>query len=146
MFKAPSLTIFCIMPAGCLPLILIALVACTPVVSEPAGPCTENFSLPAGAKITHTQTGPDFNVHDVLWKNEKFGIYEGNYPQQGDQGSRVAVKLPVDRKARIGIAEGRGSIIVATGKDWPAYLDVMGPCRSDKNCAVVKFGAGLRGL
>ena len=129
----------------CLPLVVIALVACTPAAREPAGPCTETFCLPAGTKITHTQAGPDFNVHDVLWNGEKFGIYEGNFPQEGDQGSRVAVELSIDRKARIAIAEGRGSIIVATGKDWPAYLDLMGTCRSEKDCAVVKFGEELRG-
>ncbi len=129
----------------CLLLVMITLVACTQAASEPAGPCTENFCLPAGAKITHTQAGPDFDVHDVLWNGEKFGIYEGNFPQEGDQGSRVAVKLSIDPKARIAIAEGRGSIIVATGKDWPAYLDVMGPCKSEKGCAVVKFGAALKG-
>jgi len=89
------------MSKRCLPLVMIALAACTQAVSEPAGPCTENFCLPAGTKITHTQAGPDFNVHDVLWNGEKFGIYEGNFPQEGGQGSRVAVKLSIDRKARI---------------------------------------------
>lgn len=128
----------------CLLLVVITLVACTQAASEPVGPCAENFCLPAGAKITHTQAGPDFDVHDVLWNGEKFGIYEGNFPQGGDQGSRVA-KLSIDPKARIAIAEGRGSIIVATGKDWPAYLDVMGPCKSEKDCAIVKFGEALRG-
>ncbi len=129
----------------CLPLIVIALEACTPAVREPAGPCTENFCLPDGAKITHTQEGPDFNVHDVSWMGQRFGIYEGNHPQKGDQGSRAAVKLRIDSKAHIGVAEGRGSIIVATGKGWPAFLDVMGPCRSDRDCTLVKFAEGLRG-
>ena len=61
---------------------------------------------------------------------QRFGIYEGNHPQKGDQGSRAAVKLRIDPRARIGVAEGRGSIIVATvrGKGMGIYAKNATAC------------------
>lgn len=129
----------------CLPLIVIALEACTPAVSEPAGPCTENFCLPDGAKITLTQEGPDFNVHDVSWMGQRFGIYEGNHPQKGIRAAAQPSNSALTPGPALASRRGVAASSSPPGKAGPPFWDVMGPCRSDKDCTLVRFAEGLRG-
>jgi hypothetical protein len=123
-------------------LLLTALAGCAD--ASPSGPCAENFCLPAGAKIV-SKSNPveDFNLYQIDWKGARFGIYEGNHPQRRAD-VKQPINLPIDPAASIDVQDGRGSIIVSIGKHWPAYLDVMGPCKGSAHCLVTDFAHGLR--
>ena len=124
------------------PLIGLLLIACAG--QRPTGACGESFCLPADGRLLGKQTPvEDFNLYQVEWRGTRFGIYEGNHPQRSDGGHRTPLRLPVDEAASISRVNGGGSIIVNVGKDWPAYLDVMGPCQSPQHCPLESFAAEL---
>jgi hypothetical protein len=83
--------------------------------------CGESFCLPKGAKIISRQSPvEDFNLYRVEANANRFVIYEGNHPQ---------------RRHR--------SVVLTVGKDWPAFLEVSGPCASKEDCAVRLFAAKI---
>lgn len=85
------------------------------------GECGESFCLPNEAKLVERETpAEDFNIYRVENGGNRFVIYEGNHPQR-DQGS----------------------VLLRTGKPWPNFLEVSGPCASKQDCAVRSFAAKL---
>ena len=98
-----------------MPFLLLA--ACSPS-AEPSV-CGNSFCLPKGAKIISRESPvEDFNLYRVDFEGDQFLIYEGNAPQRSE-----------------------GSVVLTIGKDWPAFVEVNGPCTSDDNCAVKKFAS-----
>ena len=124
------------------PLVGLLLMSCS--TQEPRGVCGDSFCLPTSAKLIDKKTpGEDFNLYQVEWRGGQFGIYEGNYPQGIDEPNRTALRLPIDQSASLSLSNGQGSIIVDVKKDWPNYLDVMGPCQSSQQCPLKAFAAEL---
>ncbi len=107
--------------------------------------CGEKFCLPAEAKLQSKQTPVhDFNLYRVEWRGDHFTIYEGNHPDDGAEASKTPLSLPLDRSATLRLREGRGSVLLKIGEEWPAYLDVMGPCASKTVCSAAVFAGKLR--
>jgi len=113
----------------------LLLVACT---EEPSvGPCGESFCIPADANLLGKRTPvEDFNLYEVAWRDARFTIYEGNYPQGKDEAGGSVVSLPGNRAGTLRIRDGEASLIFDTQLGWPAYLDVMGRCRTIEDCPV----------
>jgi hypothetical protein len=100
------------LPAAVLTLLIIG---CSPAVQPPV--CGESFCLPEGGKLIGRENRTeDFNLYRVEANGNRFSIYEGNHPQRRD-----------------------GSIVLTIGKEWPAFLEVSGPCRSNDDCASRSF-------
>ena len=78
----------------------------------------------------------DFNNYEVTWRGAGFNIYEGNYPQGRNDVSGSVVRLPGNRAGTLRVSGDRGSLILDTQEDWPAFLDVTGPCESAEDCPV----------
>jgi hypothetical protein len=109
------------MSARCFPLLSLFLIVagCSP--SAKPSVCGENFCLPKGTKLISRETPvEDFNLYRVEANGERFLIYEGNHPQRSS-----------------------GSVVLNVGKDWPAFLEVSGPCVSKKDCAVRSFASTI---
>ncbi|MDP9422352.1 MAG: hypothetical protein M3Q19_05875 [Pseudomonadota bacterium] len=114
---------------------LLPLVACTQVQS--VGSCGESFCVPADAKLLGKRTPvEDFNIYQVAWRGSRFTIYEGNHPEGNDDAGGTVVGLPRNRAGTLRVGDREGSLIFDTQLDWPAYIDVMGPCPSIDNCPV----------
>ena len=117
------------------PLMTLSLIACAGERST--GPCGESFCLPPEARLVSKETPvEDFNLYKVAWRGGRFGIYEGNHPRGQDDASGSVVRLPGGRAGTLRVSGGRGSIIFDTQNEWPAYLDVRGPCQSTEDCLV----------
>ena len=117
---------------------------------EPRGVCGESFCLPSTAKFIEKTTPIDFNLYQLEWKGDRFGIYEGNNPQRDLAGRSTKLRLTMDRSATLHVSGGRGRVLVQVktecriGEDCgPQYLDVAGPCRSSEQCQVRDFAAQL---
>jgi hypothetical protein len=96
------------------------------VFEGPLHYCGSSFAieLAAGEKVEFQQ-GPDFAVESLISERGGFGIYEGNFPQNGTDGEVVEVglgkvvkRLPRDQ---YGI-----SYLVETGLQFPAYVHTWG--------------------
>jgi len=110
-----------------------------------AGPCVEGFCLPPDAQLLSKRTPvEDFNLYQVAWHGARFTIYEGNYPRGLDDGGGTAIELPDRRAGTLRVVGGRGSVVFDTLSKWPAYVHVMGPCQSTKNCQVKSLALELR--
>lgn len=100
-------------------LLLASLTGCSGAARSTV--CGESFCLPDGAKLVSRETPvEDFNLYRVEEGGNRFFIYEGNHPQRG-----------------------QGSVVLTTGKQWPNYLEVSGPCASKEDCAARSFAAKL---
>ena len=132
-----------------LPLPFLLLMGCS--TQEPRGSCGESFCLPASANLLAKETPVhDFNLYQVQWRGERFGIYEGNHPQVSVDDSSMNTQLPIDPSAMLHVYEGRGDVLIKVSTDcqsdelcWPAALHVMGPCQSSKQCRLKDFAAEL---
>ena len=118
---------------------------------EPRGECGESFCLPATATLVAKETPVhDFNIYQVEWRGERFGIYEGNHPRRQPESRSSALSLPLDPSAKLSVADGRGSVVIRIARDcragepcWPEFLDLTGPCASSDKCEVAAFAAEL---
>lgn len=94
-----------------------------------AGPlhyCALSFSVDLGSdeKIEMRQ-GPDFLVGALISERGGYGIYEGNFPQNGTNGEKVDAGLGKAVK-RMPLDEFGLSYLIATGEKFPAYVHVWG--------------------
>jgi hypothetical protein len=125
-----------------IPIMTLFLIACAG--ERPIGPCGESFCLPADAQLLSKRTPvEDFNLYQVAWRGAQFGIYEGNHPRGRDDVSGSVVRLPGGRAGTLRLSGGHGNVILDTQNDWPAYLSVMGPCRSTEDCSVKSLALEL---
>jgi hypothetical protein len=126
-----------------LPIMMMFFVA--PASASAGESCGESFCLPAEAKLQSKKTPVhDFNLYGVEWQGNSFTIYEGNHPQSRAEASKSPLTLPLDKSATLRVLEGRGSVLIKIGEEWPTYLDVMGPCGSGTACAAARFAEKLR--
>ena len=117
------------------PLVALLMIACSR--EQSIGPCGESFCLPSDAQLLGKRTPvEDFNLYQVAWRGAQFSIYEGNHPQGKDDVGGSVVGLPGNRAGTLRVHDGQASIIFDTQNTWPAYLDVMGPCKSTEDCPV----------
>ena len=119
-----------------MPLIFIALLASSD--AKAARKCGESFCLPKDASITDRQTPvEDFNLYRVERQGQQFRIYEGNHPDLG-AAARTPLRLPLDPKANLAVRGGRGSVLLRIRKNgWPSFIEISGPCASERQCPVV---------
>lgn len=98
----------------------------TKVFTGPLHYCGSSFAidLAAGEKVEFQQ-GPDFAVEALISERGGFGIYEGNFPQNGTDGvvvdarlGKVVKRLPRDQYGF--------SYLVETGLQFPAYVHTWG--------------------
>jgi len=137
-----SADIFTGMRAIIASLLTVFLVACAG--ERPTGPCGESFCLPADGRLLSKQTPvEDFNLYQVAWRGSRFAIYEGNHPQGLNDARGTVFELPARRAGTLRVSGDHGSLILDTQKDWPAYLDVMGPCESTEDCPVKSLASEL---
>jgi hypothetical protein len=131
-------------PGGLSPVLTAALLAgCS---AKPTGACGESFCLPADARVVEILAPvEDFKFYRIEWREQSVEIYEGNQPKErAEATSNTAVELPIDPKAVLRTYDLEGSILVHMGRDWPAFLEVMGPCPAVGDCPVATFAKELR--
>jgi len=112
-----------------------------------SGLCGESFCLPEGARLLSKQTPvEDFNLYQIAWRNARFSIYEGNAPAGWQGATGEAIRIPLSARAVLRTENGEGSLLIPTGKSFPGYLDVMGPCRRLDQCELTSFARQLHPL
>lgn len=114
--------------------------------SAPPSVCGESFCLPADAKLVEVLAPvEDFKFYRIEWRGQSVEIYEGNQPKDRPEAtSTVPVELPIDPKAVLRRHDLGGSVLVHMGRDWPVFLEVIGPCPAEGDCPVATFAEGLR--
>lgn len=129
-------------------LLTLGLIGCS--TQEPQAACGESFCLPSTAELIDKRTPvEDFSLYRVEWGGIRFGIYEGNQPQDLPGASRTGIRLPIDATADLRVAGGRGSLLIkvtecrADELCWPRYLDVSGPCETSARCPLQDFASQL---
>ena len=96
------------------------------VFEGPLHYCGMSFSidLAKGEKL-EVKEGPDFLVESLISDRGGYGIYEGNFPQNGTDGVIVKSKLGKSVK-RLPKDEFGLSYLVLTGERFPAYVHAWG--------------------
>jgi len=122
---------------GCASALLIS--ACAEV--EP-GTCGETFCLPAEAHLIGKQEVADFNLYQVEWRGERFGIYEGGHPDFAID-TAATISTPIDAAALFFMKGKEGHVLARQGREWSPYLHLVGPCSTRADCSVVAFAGAL---
>ncbi|MGH6706415.1 MAG: hypothetical protein ACREB1_06350 [Sphingomicrobium sp.] len=88
--------------------------------------CAQSFSIDlAFGESVKVKRGPDFYHGALLSKGAGFGIYEGNFPQGGVEGERVAA--PIGKTVLRMPKDSLGnSYLIETGLKFPKYVHVWG--------------------
>jgi hypothetical protein len=96
------------------------------VFKGPLHYCGMSFSidLAKGEKI-EVKEGPDFLVEGLISERGGYGIYEGNFPQNGTDGEVVKAGLGKSVK-QLPKDEFGLSYVVLTGEKFPAFVHTWG--------------------
>lgn len=118
---------------------LLLLSAC---VAEAPKQCAESFCLPLQAKLLGKREVEDFNLYQVEWNGERFGIYEGDFPDFDVAGSKP-IAIPLDANAKLRISGNEGQVLAHVGSGSPGFIHLTGPCTSRSACSAFLFATGM---
>jgi len=104
--------------------------------------CGETFCIAAEADLIGKQQIADFNLYQVRFAGERFGIYEGDFPDF-DAAGATPVSIPVDSNARLILQNGESQVLAMMSETSPRYLHVTGPCPSSGPCPLLDMARSL---
>jgi len=103
--------------------------------------CTELVCLPRGSEVIGKNSTRDSVAYLVRFEGENVGVLETRSSDTGFGKSSV-LAIPIDKDAKLIVAEGQGQILAQIGGDDLHYVQFIGPCRSGDNCLVLRFAKG----
>jgi hypothetical protein len=109
---------------------------------RPQNVCGETFCMTAEAALIGKQQIADFNLYQVRFAGERFGIYEGDFPDFDAAGAKL-VSIPIDANTRLITQDGESQVLALVSESSPRYLHVTGPCASSGPCPLLEFARSL---
>lgn len=122
--------------------VVVSLSLLSACVAEAPKQCAKSFCLPLQAKLLGKQEVADFNLYQVKWNGERFGIYEGDFPDFDAVGSKP-IDIPLDANAKLRIDGKEGQILAHVDIGEPKFVHLTGPCTSRGKCSALDFAAGM---
>lgn len=88
------------------------------------------------AELIGKQEVADFNLYQVRFAGERFGIYEGDFPDF-DSARAEPVSIPIDANAQLLLQGEESQVLAQVSETWPIYVHLTGPCTSGGPCPLM---------
>jgi hypothetical protein len=98
--------------------------------------------MTAEAELMGKQQVADFNLYQVRFAGERFGIYEGDFPDFEPAGAKL-ISIPVDANARLITQGGESQVLALVSESSPRYLHITGPCAIGGPCPLLEVARSL---
>ncbi|MDG6078175.1 hypothetical protein E3U23_03100 [Erythrobacter litoralis] len=109
---------------------------------RPPTVCGATFCMTAEAVLIGKQHVADFNLYQVRFDGQRFGIYEGDFPDF-DDAEAEHVNIPMDANARLIMQEEESQVLAFVSKSSPRYVHVTGPCASGSSCPLLDIARSM---
>lgn len=94
------------------------------------------------AELIDKQEIADFNLYQVRFAGDRFGIYEGDFPDF-DAARAEQVSIPIDANAQILLHGAESQVLAQVSDAWPRYVHLTGPCTSGGPCPLMAAARSL---